>query len=114
MSQHGQALVEFALVTPLVLAGGLGAADLGTAGLEMYVLQNAATTVAALVAQGLPEDDQRIQDELLRCGCALVYVMDDAPRWVVELSRHHTTFTTLLPDTLTATASAVAPQEDAP
>lgn len=107
--QVGQALAEFALITPLALAGLLGAADLGTAGLELAVLQGAAQTVADLSAQGLPADDQRIQDELLRCGCTLGYVMDDSPRVVVELSRHHVTFTTLLPDHLEATASAVMP-----
>lgn len=56
--ERGQAIVEFALVAPVILLLFIGATEIGMAMLNTMRLQNAATTIAAVPSVEIAEIDR--------------------------------------------------------
>lgn len=107
--ERGVLVAQAAILMAIFLPLSLVAADLATAGLRLYVGQNAATTVAATIAQGIDPADSRITDELERAECDLGSVTITEPVVLVHLECRHVSVSTVLPDTLGVDASAVLP-----
>jgi hypothetical protein len=110
--QRGVVLVELALTLPILMALVMGAADLGLMGLQVAMTGDAANTIADLIAQGIPEDDPLVLDEMERSGCAdgfLFVQTEEPPVITVYLDCPFTSLTTALPDLSTVSASAVTP-----
>jgi len=105
---RGQAVVEFAIVTPILLLLLLGAFDVGTLMLEREVAQGGAQTIADLAASGILEDDPLILSEVARCCADADWsITYDGPLVLASLTCAHASPTTLMPDTFVATATAV-------
>jgi Flp pilus assembly protein TadG len=76
-SEHGLALVEFALILPLLLALALGAVDLGR-GLVSYVELEQAAQEGAIFGSFAPSDPVLIEDRVRTSADGLVPLADTA------------------------------------
>ena len=102
-------MAEAALVMAIFLPLSVIAADLATAGLRLYIGQNAAGSVAGMLAHDIDPTDSRIVDELVRADCDLAWVVEDDPLLTVGLDCAHVSISTILPGDLHVEASAVRP-----
>jgi Flp pilus assembly protein TadG len=76
-SEPGMALVEFALILPLLITLALGAVDLGR-GLVSYVELEQAAQEGAIFASFAPNDTARIVDRIRTSADGLVPLADTA------------------------------------
>lgn len=109
--EGGQAIVEMALITPVLMALLVGAADVGFIGLRIGVAQNGANTVAELAAR----DEGGIADVMDRaCPEGTRDTDRDGHVMTVTLRCPYRSITTLLPDTIVVKASAAVPPDPIP
>lgn len=108
MREKGQAIVEMALITPILLLLLLGIADVGSMALRANVAQGAAQTVAGLEALDAPR--YRVTDALERAGCATgkLVVLRVDPEVRVTLRCPYVSLTSILPSVIEVQATSVA------